>query len=235
MAMFDRKTFKAMATGNVYPYNEIASTRTCFRTKWILVRAGGGETGILFSRSNLFPILSSCLDNNIATELIVNKKALPLPHDYIRIMDVMEHWGRTISPSWYRSVLSLFHYLLSIGSKVSHKLLTYECVQHRVIEMLDSSTNVNRPRILERWNVFFAETYLYYSRDYFACCVQSFMFVRNVVAEQQQEQDSVEDSSSIVPVTPVSSQSAGCSSSSSSWCDSMMAVGVVTPAVVKYE
>ena len=227
--MFDSTTFKLMATGTTYPYCDIPSTRNGFRVKWLLFEAKNRT--VLFKRGSRYAVPASTLPMETATELIVKKKALPLPQDYADIMDVMDWWGRTVSPSWHATVLDLMHFHLNgKNEKRSREYIFYRCIDHRVSEMLDTLTinSEAAPAIMQQWISFFETTYKYETRDFFLCCVNSFRFVENKINHAQQvsllaivtnynyemDDNSVGDGGNlrtsqpdIVPPTPVSSTS----------------------------
>lgn len=221
--MFDKDTFKLMALSTTFPYCEIPSTRHGFRVKWLLFDVP--KSTVLFKRSTKYAVPASSVgDMEAATDLIVKKQALPLPNDYADIMDVMEWWGRTVSPLWHQTVLDLMYYNLKNERNISRENLFYRCIAHRVEDMLNSLT-INSdaaPAIMEQWIAFFENIYKYETKDYFGCCVNSFRFVENKVEHAQQvsvlanvvdysftsEDDSVHSAGvpDIIPPTPVSSR-----------------------------
>lgn len=125
----------------------------------------------------------SCFDNSTtANHLIATKKAFHLPPDYDEVMDIMDWWGRTISPKWHGTILEVFYFDLSDKkNKVNRESLFKQCISERVVEMLEVLT-INAwvvPWIYQRWSYFFDETYNKETRDFFGCCVKSIRFVRD--------------------------------------------------------
>ena len=180
----NKALFKLMSTsGSAFPYNEISCTRNGFRgVKWILTKARGGTgDSVLFRGCNIYAVLATSFDMPTITQLIVERSALPLPSEYGHIMDVMEHWGRAISPSWYRDVLVYFHDLLSGGVKIPTPDLYWWCIYLRIQEMLGCLDNApaSRAWLLHVWGRFYRRIYQYETHDYFCCCVRSFQFIRN--------------------------------------------------------
>ena len=57
--MFDNTTFKLMAMGNTYPYNEIRTTRQGFITTWLLVESHQ-PTSIRFKPGTKHTMHDSC-------------------------------------------------------------------------------------------------------------------------------------------------------------------------------
>ena len=180
----NKALFKLMSSGgSTFPYNELSCTRNGFRgVKWVLTEAKGGTgDSVLFRRCNIYALLVTSFDMPTITQLIVERRALPLPREYGLIMDAMEHWGRAISSSWYRDVLVYLHDTLSRGVKIPTRELYWWCTYLRVQEMLGclDDAPASRAWLVNAWARFFHRTYLYESRDYFCCCVRSFRFIRD--------------------------------------------------------
>ena len=220
--MFNKEAFKLMAMGDdAYPFNEIRATRQGFIVSWLLLETHQPRS-LRFRAGSKVALHTSGLDKTTVTHLIVSGQGLPLPQDYCEVLDCTEWWGRGLSPQWYETVLEMMHLDLKQGQKVDRECLFKNCISFHVNEIINNTAHgISRAWITLCWHNFFDNTYMYDTKDFFACAVRSIQFTKEKIAHNHHlamlennnnyvEDDNDEDNyvpitRSAVPSTPQSS------------------------------
>lgn len=168
--------------GMCYPYNEIRRTRQGFHTKWLILSCS--NHGVLFRKNHYFALHTGTLDFDKTQELIVSRKGLPLCPYCSEILDCMEFWGRTISPTWYSEVLQRMVSMMESADSSSNVQLSRfnifrDIIELRVNDMLHPDLFYNqadRDSYYVHWSLSFDEAYSH-NICFFDICVDSFRVI----------------------------------------------------------
>ena len=85
---------------DTFPYNDVRVTRNGIHSKWLLLERNA-PLGIRFYTGSLFAVLAQTIDAEIVKQLIISRRALPMPDDFSLLLDRMYFWGRSVSFHWY--------------------------------------------------------------------------------------------------------------------------------------
>jgi hypothetical protein len=173
---------------DTFPYNHVHVTRTSIHSKWLLMESYS-PAGIRFHTGTLFAMLSKTMDKKTVQRLIISRQVRPLPDDFCTVMDSMYHWGRTVSPQWYKKTLRLFRYFLWYGHddfQSGMNLKTYlfgEVIRLRVWERINMLFDGGNAAVYEAWKQHFKERVENGETDFFMLAVSSFQFLSDEISK----------------------------------------------------
>lgn len=181
--MVSKETFSQFMAnhGNHYPYNDVPQTRTSLRPTYLLMKTPVSH--VLFDRSGLHLLPTSCMPNNAVQEIILCEKGLPLPGDYSDIADCLECWGREKNYEWVQDALLMFFGLLHEQIKLSRQSLFYETLclllQRMWCHVFEDSDKM--ADALQHWHSHFLQHYSRESGDFFKIACKTIRFADMVI------------------------------------------------------
>ena len=167
-----------------FPYNDLKTTRTSYRAKWLLMSCKT-DPGILFYHVKFYPLLCSTLDVKCVQELIITKKGIPLPADFCSVLDCMFHWGRSLSWSWYNKSLELMNYYLTMSdlnrAEFKETDLYLDVIQMRVLQLINHHFEHGNSSMSEDWLQYYRGLVNSGERDFFSLAVASFRYTNVLI------------------------------------------------------
>ena len=210
--------------GGVFPYDSVLHTRRLFHPKWLLLRTNC-ETGSVERPRNVFCLASSCVSKNELQCMIMSKSALPVPHEYDCIINVMEWWGRGVSGVWQQAILNMLYESMICNRPFTTKYAMYACLKvllGQKMDLLTSNTLISWPtreRMLDDFHKQFLYMYETITHDYYHLCVMGIQYMEDLLLELEinspssthaisvESTDRVASHTHVIPESPCSSQS----------------------------
>lgn len=199
--------------GSSFPYNRLKSTRRRFIVKYLILQSVAGNN----SMPHYYVVPSSSFNADTVQSLLFTKQALPCVEEWNSMVETMVMWGRSVSESWYQSVISFVAYHLRVGFTERVENVYHDCIQFRLTEMVfKAGLHVNTElAIFGRAIDHYHHMYHHQTRSFKWLAMKSFQFVGCLIQESlmdaaaQEPGASIDDEnhSDIIPVSPVSSSS----------------------------
>jgi len=171
-----------------YPYSVIPCTHQGYHSKWLLA-TNKNKQGVLLRKEGYYVIKSSCLSHENVHNLIIAGDGIPLPVEFVEVVDALETWGGIHWTCWLQKSLKLMYEYMREdnmygGVGPTKMRLFHDCVLLVVQWKAGYKFCTNSPGynlVLSNWNTYFwvrcRETYSFHDLAY-----DSMNCVREMVA-----------------------------------------------------
>jgi hypothetical protein len=130
------------------------------------------------------------MDAEIVKQLIISRRALPMPDDFSLLLDSMYFWGRSVSFHWYRKTLELINFYLRHGNlnraNLSSTDLYCDVIRIRILQRIFMRFPAGgNPTLYNAWSAHYQAEVKRGLTDFFELAVSSFHFLNNELTNLQ--------------------------------------------------